>query len=138
YGGGYPIWKKFMFSWFVGPAQSVYLVRGNSHDPSTVERVETLLGGRKVDVIFIDGDHSYAGIRQDFLEYRRLVRQGGIVAFHDIVHNRFDPDIDVARFWDELKVCFKYEEIIDSPDQGNFGIGIVYAPADWQKIGAPS
>jgi len=37
-----------------------------------------------VDVLFIDGDHSYAGIIADWLLYAPLVRPGGIVAFHDM------------------------------------------------------
>ena len=33
--------------------------------------------------IFIDGDHSYQGVRQDILDYFPLLAPGGIMAFHD-------------------------------------------------------
>ncbi len=36
-----------------------------------------------VDFIFIDGDHSYDGLRSDWLAWRDHVSSGGIVALHD-------------------------------------------------------
>src|SRR5262249_36878149 len=58
--------------------------RRDSHDPATVTLVRAALGG-PLDVLFVDGDHTYAGVREDFARYSPLVRPGGIVAFHDIV-----------------------------------------------------
>jgi predicted O-methyltransferase YrrM len=37
----------------------------------------------QVDFIFIDGDHSYEGLRDDWQAWSPLVRPGGIVALHD-------------------------------------------------------
>jgi predicted O-methyltransferase YrrM len=39
------------------------------------------LGG--IDFIFIDGDHSYDGLREDWEAWSRRVVSGGIVALHD-------------------------------------------------------
>ena len=36
-----------------------------------------------VDFIFIDGDHSYEGLRGDWLAWKERVAAGGIVALHD-------------------------------------------------------
>jgi predicted O-methyltransferase YrrM len=33
--------------------------------------------------IFIDGDHSYKGVRQDIIDYFPLLAPGGIIVFHD-------------------------------------------------------
>ena len=58
------------------------------------------------DLIFIDGDHSYNGVKKDFELYKDLLSPRGFVVFHDI-----DPDHifkgdkgggDVWRFWQEL------------------------------------
>jgi predicted O-methyltransferase YrrM len=38
-----------------------------------------------VDFVFIDGDHSYEGLRGDWEEWSPLVGPGGIVALHDSV-----------------------------------------------------
>jgi predicted O-methyltransferase YrrM len=83
------------------PDQTVHAVRGNSHDAQTRERVEALLGGRALDLIFIDGDHTYDGVYRDYEMYRSLVRPGGLIAFHDIVHTHW-PECQVDRFWGEL------------------------------------
>jgi predicted O-methyltransferase YrrM len=37
----------------------------------------------EVDLVFIDGDHSYAGARSDFERFGRRVRVGGAVLFDD-------------------------------------------------------
>jgi len=43
------------------------------------------LNGEPLDFLFIDGDHTYEGVKRDFEMYSPLVRNGGIIAFHDIV-----------------------------------------------------
>ncbi len=96
YGGGYPQWKSVIFHRIMPPPQSLHL-RGNSHRAETRERISATLGGQKVDFMFIDGDHSYAGVKHDFLTYRNFVRPGGMIALHDILPNRFDRDIEVSR-----------------------------------------
>lgn len=35
------------------------------------------------DLLFIDGDHSYEGAKQDFDLYFPIVKEGGLVVFHD-------------------------------------------------------
>jgi predicted O-methyltransferase YrrM len=57
---------------------------GDSHDPLMVETVRVAFGGDQIDMLFLDGDHSLAGVREDFARYRPLVRPGGVVVFHDI------------------------------------------------------
>jgi len=39
--------------------------------------------GQGVDVVFIDGDHSHEGCREDWEIWHRHVTPGGAVAFHD-------------------------------------------------------
>jgi hypothetical protein len=37
----------------------------------------------KIDVLFIDGDHSYEGVKLDFELYSKLISQKGIIIIHD-------------------------------------------------------
>ena len=37
----------------------------------------------KVDLVFIDGDHSHEGCMGDWLQWKNHIKPGGIVAFHD-------------------------------------------------------
>jgi cephalosporin hydroxylase len=137
FGGGYPAWKGGLYRRMVGPRQNLRLLRGDSHSNAMLERAQTALGGQSVDVLFIDADHSYAGAESDFLRYRGLVREGGLVVFHDIVESRFDKDVTVAPLWRELAGRFETSEIIESPDQGQFGIGVIVAPARWDVEDRP-
>jgi predicted O-methyltransferase YrrM len=128
YGGGYPSWKQAFFRRLIGNGPSVHFVRSNSHAAETVAKVKSILGERKIDVLFIDGDHTYQGAKLDFYSYGPLVRPGGLIGMHDILHNRFDADIDVARLWTELKSSLPAEEIVESYDQGHLGIGVITVP----------
>jgi predicted O-methyltransferase YrrM len=37
----------------------------------------------QIDFLFIDGDHSEAGVQRDWDDWNRFVIPGGVVAFHD-------------------------------------------------------
>jgi predicted O-methyltransferase YrrM len=132
YGGGYPSWKAFIFRRFVGRAQTLHLIRGDSHKQATFDRTVNALKDSPVDLLFIDGDHSYDGAKKDFLRYRTLVRPGGLIVFHDILESKIDNDVTVAPLWQEIARNFPTEEIVDSYDQGQFGIGILTAPQHWE------
>jgi predicted O-methyltransferase YrrM len=119
---------------FARENQRVVSIAGDSHSEETAARLEQLLAGEPLDVLFIDGDHSYDGVRADFERYAPLVRSGGIVALHDInedfriKHGIETPSIsgDVPRFWRELKKRHRAEELIADPEQDGFGIGLIY------------
>jgi predicted O-methyltransferase YrrM len=81
-------------------SQTLDFLAGDSHSASSEDLVSEKLGDRKIDFLFIDGDHTYEGVKQDFLTYSKLVRSGGIIAFHDIRTVR--PGCGVKEFWDEL------------------------------------
>ncbi len=125
FGGGYPAWKTFLYSKFAMPNQRIELIRADSHRQDTFEYVKQRLAGDPLDCLFLDGDHTYQGIRDDFLRYHELVRAGGIIALHDIVPNRFDPDCQVSRLWAEIKNRFRAHEIVENWAQAGKGIGVL-------------
>jgi predicted O-methyltransferase YrrM len=79
-----------------------------------------------LDFLFIDGDHTYGGVRSDFEMYAPLVRKGGIVVFHDIVKHPPHLECDVDRFWREIRQRYRHVEIIKDPLQGWAGIGVLH------------
>jgi predicted O-methyltransferase YrrM len=119
-GNGYPDWKIPLFERFALPCQRIDLIRDDSHDPTVFRRVVALLRGRCLDFLFIDGDHSYSGVKRDFEMYSPLVRPGGLIAFHDIMF--ID---DVHAFWNEVKVAHRSEELL-AADGRRYGIGVIY------------
>lgn len=64
---------------------------------------------RPIDLLFIDGDHSYDGVKADWNAFARHVRPFGFVVFHDTLWDlRPDPryaraDMGVPRFVEELR-----------------------------------
>jgi cephalosporin hydroxylase len=125
FGGGYPFWKIPLFRSF-GNKRVIKLIRADSHSKETFCKLKTLLNGNEVDFLFVDGDHTYDGVKQDFQMYSSLIRKGGIVAFHDIVKHDQTTNCEVHRFWEEIKHNHNYIEIIESPSQRWAGIGVLY------------
>jgi predicted O-methyltransferase YrrM len=64
--------------------QTVHAVHGDSHEAEMLHRLCGALDHRPIDLLFIDGDHTYDGVRSDYSMYSPLVRRGGLIAFHDI------------------------------------------------------
>lgn len=93
------------------PDKELIYVRGNSHSRETREEVITKLSGREVDFLFIDGDHTYEGVKKDFEDYRSLVDEGGIIGFHDIICHT--SRWETPEFWSKLKSLYSVKEIID-------------------------
>ena len=134
FGGGYPLWKMPLYAAFARPGQRLDLVRGDSHSASTFAHVQNLLGGRKLDFLFIDGDHRYEGVQSDFETYKSLMRPGGIIGFHDVAAPRPDRPLmngnhpgDVPRFWADLTKERPSQTIVDPQGNGCFGIGLIRA-----------
>lgn len=127
FGGGYSAKSIPFFHSFCQPGQTLHCLSGSSHDSDIREKFRQTIGDRQLDFLFIDGDHSYDGVKADFEFYSPFVKKGGLVGFHDIVFRETEPDIQVYRFWDELKKSYRHEEFIDkSPNRRQIGIGLVY------------
>jgi len=91
--------------------QRIDLIREDSHDIDTLRKVKAILGSNKLDFLFIDGDHTYQGVRKDFEMYSALVREGGMIAFHDIVPGLPQSVGGVPKFWKEIKNNYAHKEI---------------------------
>jgi len=98
---------------------------GSSRDQSIINLVRE---EGPFDFVFIDGDHTFEGIREDFMNYASL---GNIVAFHDIAaHGASLPtgeNLGVPQIWNVVKELYIHTEIIDTPEGLNpMGIGILW------------
>jgi len=100
------------------------VIIGDSHLPATLELVRQQLDGQEADVLFIDGDHTYAGAKADWLAYRQLVRPGGLVVLHDVAPHD-NPSVGVNYLWQEIACHYPTQEIISDPQDRWAGIGVL-------------
>ncbi len=66
----------------------------------------------RYDIVFIDGDHSYEGVKQDYA----LCKANNFIIFHDIAN----ANTGVKQLWDEIKT----DDDIEFIENPNTGIGI--------------
>lgn len=98
------------------------------------EEFKQYMKSNHFDLIFIDGDHSYEGVRAD---YDISKDSGRIFVFHDIVNAHCEG---VVQFWNELKVnsadiydfyefVDQYEEVLERTGKKFLGIGVAVKKA---------
>lgn len=125
HGQSYSKRRAKLYRAFARRSQRIELLRMDSHEDGTLERVKALLGESRIDFLFIDGDHTYEGVRDDYDMYTPLVREGGLIGLHDIVPGASEFVGGVPRFWQELKTQVDVDEIVEDWGHGGFGIGLV-------------
>jgi len=85
-------------------------IEGNSGSADTINQLSAHMGQSKADLLFIDGAHLWTDCMADFENYSPFVRDGGWIAFHDIM-NPGTPS--VGAFWQErIKPRFETWEFI--------------------------
>ena len=131
FGGAYPACRVPFYRAFAREKQTMHLLRTDSHKAETLEEVKAHFGGHEIDFAFIDGDHTYAGVKQDFEMYGPLVRPGGLIAFHDILPRPDMPDIQVDKFWQEIKEKYEAVEFVGAEGSGRrIGIGLLHVGSE--------
>lgn len=113
-GGQTPIERQF-YSTFAGPEQKIHFIPSNSHFHATKQMLKGILGHRKADLLFIDGDHSYGGVKIDYEMYAEVLAPDGLLTFHDIRlrPEHWGPGNEVGVFWDEIASGHEVTEIVD-------------------------
>lgn len=102
------------------PDNTQFVIIGDSSDKNVRERI---VQNGPYDAIFIDGDHSYSGVKKDW-EFS-LTLGAKVIAFHDIAdaikHRNEGSEVD--KLWAEIKKTHKTSEKIVGCGWG--GIGVV-------------
>jgi hypothetical protein len=106
-------------------------ILGDSQDPETWMELSRRLDGRKVDLLFIDGDHKYEAAKLDYERYSPLA--GHLVVLHDVVARRdgMETFIEVFRLWEEIQaaestIVFKGPGWVWPGETYPCGVGIVF------------
>ena len=90
----------------------------DSHSPKVAARLSPFSG--QIDFAYVDGDHSYHGLKKDIYLVRELLRVGGYLVLHDTL-----AVPDCKRVYDELLTSRQFGLIRNFDFR--FGISI------WQK-----
>jgi hypothetical protein len=67
---------------------------GNTTDPKTFQALKKVLDGRLIDLLFIDGNHRYEYVLNDFNVFGAITKH--LICFHDIMFG------GVKKLWGEL------------------------------------
>ncbi len=130
FGGGYTLSDTKRFRQYKKKRQRMYFLRKDSHKQATRKELLKKLKGHKIDFLMIDGDHRYEGVKKDWKMYSKLVKQNGIIAFHDILFHPKVKACKVNRLWNEIKRRYRHREFLDRKNDRGWGqwggIGIIY------------
>lgn len=107
---------------FITHGEDFTFLKENSQSEQTYNKVKDICP--QFDFIFIDGDHSYDGVKRDFELYKKLLSPRGYIGFHDIDPNHIYKDYSdgagqVYKFWQELNIGSKTEIICQKSNVNN-------------------
>ena len=101
--------------------KNLTLICGNTRSNYVIDLANKL---GPYDLIFIDADHTYEGVKLDFNNYLPMLSEGGVIGLHDVESPDF-PGIN--KFWNELKSTNKYnmQKFVKKGFLIQYGIGML-------------
>jgi len=108
-------------------------IRRKSTSKKAREDLKEYLGNRKVDFLFIDGDHTCKSVLNDWKNYNYFLDKNGLAAFHDIIAYE-----EVNKAWKKIILgqnIYQHEEckkkgvplltFVDNKDKKKFGQSMI-------------
>ena len=111
---------KERYPWPSRDGQTLRLVEADSRSDEAREAVADFFDG-PIDLLFIDGGHFAEIVNSDWDTFSPLVREGGIVALHDVASG---PTLGVTALWERLRGEYRTAERVEP--ESTQGIGVVY------------
>jgi len=98
------------------------LIVGDSHSSETLNTLKSKVS--EIDILYIDGEHSYPSVIQDFNDYKDLVVSGGYIIFDDYLDTNLQVKPAVDDIINSLNGEFKVIGCIKNLFNAR--------PSDWQ------
>lgn len=119
-------WKGDQHSGSYG--EKIYLDLKEYHDPlygsfstllpTTFDEASFSFDANSIDLLHIDGGHSYEEVNHDFNTWLPKMSNRGVILFHDICVTR--DDFGVHQLWKEIKEDYRHFEF-----HHGFGLGLI-------------
>ncbi|MEY2896939.1 MAG: hypothetical protein RL669_1208, partial [Pseudomonadota bacterium] len=93
---------------------------------ATFDQAVAGFGDASIDLLHIDGLHTYEAVRHDFETWRAKLAPGAVVLFHDT--NVRDRDFGVWRFWQEVRSLGPSFEFLHGNGLGVLSLGVPRTP----------
>ena len=91
---------------------NIFFMLGSSHYKEDEHIVPWGMG--EIDLLFIDGDHSYDAVMSDLIRWAPMVRPNGYMLLHDYIIGETDKVYGALRDYSEAHQEWYVEEIIDT------------------------
>lgn len=107
--------------------QRIVAINGWSTEESTLNQLNNVLDGRKIDWLWCDSSHQEEKFRVEFPMYFPLVAEGGVYCTHDVQESSH-PDVTKWKEWRKIKASFDYSacfEFLGGKDADSYGIGVI-------------
>jgi cephalosporin hydroxylase len=76
-----------------------------------------------IDILLIDGDHSYSSVKNDYDHYEPLVVDGGYILLHDTCDSK-----GVIKFWNSDYIKYPRIEL-----RWQYGLGVIHKVKNYNK-----
>jgi hypothetical protein len=105
----------------LGPKFTWDFVKGDSTKKETIHgaQIAALRGGRRLDLLYIDGGHDCPTCNHDWDYYTGMVKSGGLVAVHDVTGCYVNKGV---MLWNRISHFYKHWVFGNGHDRG---VGVV-------------
>lgn len=98
-----------------GLSHKVRLLVGNSHEAEVQPRF--------YDLVFVDGDHSYKGVARDYQHWKKAIKPGGYLGFHNAARGRAHAEVVAGPFRLVQEIAARDSEYYSrEPDVGSLAL----------------